>query len=124
MISKVALMTKREMKKELTSVELIKTADLQPYEFLYFTFDKSGEFDDEMYSGDEPKTNEEMQLILKGQKPQFTLFTFTNQILKNIQTFNYTKAFELVNKCSLCFKVNKYYWATNFTALENSGLCG
>ena len=71
--------------------------------------DKSGEFDDEMYSGDEPKTNEEMQLILKGQEPQFALFTFTNQILKNIQTFNYTKAFELVNKCSLCFKVNKYY---------------
>ena len=117
-------MTRREMKQEACHLELIQTANLKPYEYLYYAFDETSEFDDEIFCGDETETDEEMELLLKRQKVQFTHFDFKDQILKFNQTYCYTKAFELVNKSALCFKAHKNYWATNFTALDNSGMCG
>ena len=78
-------------------MRLLRT-NLKAYEYLYSSFDKSGEFDDEVYSGNKTETDKKMQLVLKWQKLQFTLFSFTDQMFKFIQTFNYTKAVELVNK--------------------------
>ena len=118
LMRKVSLMTRREMKQEACHLELIQTANLKPYEYLYYVFD------DEILCGDESETDEEMELLLKRQKVQFTLFDFKDQILKFNQTYCYTKAFELVNKSTLRFKAHKNYWATNFTALDNSGMCG
>ena len=124
LMGKVSLMTKREMKKEIDHLENIYTAKLMPYDYLYFAFDESGEFDDEVFALSDTETDEEMQVILKRRKQPFSLFHFTDDTLKFIQQFSYTKAFELVNKRSLTFRVHKHYWATNFTALENSGHCG
>ena len=124
LMSKVSLMTRREMKKEIGHLELIQTAQLKPYDYLYYAFDDSSEFDDDLFCGDETETDEEMMVILKRQKPTFTLFSFTDPILKLIQAFNYTKAFELVSKHASRLNILKHYWATNFTALDNSGFCG
>ena len=124
LMSKVALMTRSEMKNEVQHLELIRTASLKPYEYLYYAFDETSEFDDEIFCGDDTETDEEMMVILKRQTARFTLFDFKDHILKFIKTISYTKAFELVNKRALRFKVHKHYWATNFTALDNSGMCG
>ena len=53
-----------------------------PYAYLYFAFDESGEFDDEVYSVGDIETDEEMQKILKDRSKIFLFFisliTFEN----------------------------------------------
>ena len=98
------------MGKEIDHLESIYTAKLMPYDNLHFAFDESGEFDDEVFALSDTEMDEEMQVILKRQKQPFSLFHFTDDTLKMIQQFSYTKGFEMVNRRSLTFRVHKHYW--------------
>ena len=90
------------MRCEIDFLECVHTANLKSYEYLYFAFNDSSEFEDEKYLLDdsELKTamDEEMKLILKRQKQSFGLLHFLDEVIKMIQLFAYTKSFEAVNK--------------------------
>ena len=82
----LSLMTTREMRRVIDSLECIQTANLLTCDSLYFAFGNHPEFEHEQYywNSEETATADEIQLIIKGQKTPFGLLTLSDELLKLI----------------------------------------
>ena len=122
----LSLMTKREMRRVVDKLECIHTANLLPYEYLYFAFDNHPEFEHEQYylDSEETETDTEMQALIKKEKTTSGLMSFSDELLSLIQHYNYAYNFEEVNKRAKALNIRKHYWATNTTVEANVGFGG
>ena len=128
LMSNVSLMTRREKKRHIEKLELFPTLGLKDYEYLYFAFDNTSEFEGEVYSPITSSDSEDDVVLLaltkKGKRNTVSILRLQPETIEHIQKYAHSFSLQCANRF-FGYSKNRFvhhYLATNIHAHQSVGL--